>query len=91
MEALGTFVANLVIFLLFAAGVWLAYKVSGWVFRRSLENEMKKSEQISEEERLRAEKEAIARRLIDEQKHKELEEQVRRELIEKGQLPPEDK
>ena len=51
---------------------------------------LEKAEQVSEEEKIRRQKEEIARRLLDEHKKKELEEQVRRELVEKGELLPEE-
>ena len=54
------------------------------------QKELEQAEQVSEEEKLRRQKEEIASRLLDEYKKKELEEQVRRELVEKGELPPEE-
>ena len=49
--------------------------------------QVEKSGQVSEQQ----EKEAIAARLRQEQRRKDLEEQVRREMIERGELPPDNK
>ena len=91
MEALGTFIGILVITALFAGWYYMTYRVSSWIFKRGVQKEIEKAKHIPEDEMLNLKKEEIARRLLDEQKQKELEEKVRQELIEKGKLPPENK
>ena len=84
------FVGIIVVIALFAAYTYFAFRFSMWIFKRGVQKELEQAEQVSEEEKLRRQKEEIASRLLDEYKKKELEEQVRRELVEKGELPPEE-
>lgn len=80
------FIGVLVLLALFAGWCYMSYRVAVWVFRRGVRKELENNKTTEQQER-----EAIAARLREEQRRKELEEQVRREMIERGELPPGDK
>lgn len=80
------FIGVLVLLALFIGWCYMSYRVAVWVFRRDVRKELERNKMTEQQE-----KEAIANRLREEQRHKDLEEQVRREMIERGELPPDDK
>ena len=86
-DAAAEFLGVLVLLILFVGWCYMSYRVAMWVFKRGIRKQVEKSGQVSEQQ----EKEAIAARLRQEQRRKDLEEQVRREMIERGELPPDNK
>ena len=85
--AAADFLGVLVLLILFIGWCYMSYRVAIWVFKRDIRKQVEKSGQVSEQQ----EKEAIAARLRERQRRKDLEEQVRREMIERGELPPDNK
>ena len=86
-DAAAEFLGILVLLILFVGWCYMSYRVAMWVFKRGIQKQVEKSGQVSEQQ----EKEAIAARLRQEQRRKDLEEQVRREMIDRGELPPDNK
>ena len=83
-DAAADFLGVLVLLILFIGWCYMSYRVAIWVFKRDIRKQVEKSGQVYEQQ----EKEAIAARLRQGQRRKDLEEQVRREMIERGELPP---